>query len=190
MWWILQRHVAEEYWEMERDHRKGGKGVITQFGDFTSAARIQWMYVVTISPNKTTLYPLGWYYTRQGLHSMQIDAVGPATLIRPHVLDRYRVRYFKDADCIGALLEMHKRNYDKACEPRPYKGKPSIASAVQDGYFLSDREVVDGVVDFHTFYDVQMGAKEPALRDMRKLLEWRRYFTATNPKIGNNQPDA
>ena len=61
---------------------------------------------------------------------------------------------------------------------------------MEDGYFLSDREVIDGVVDFHTFYDVQMGAKEHALRDMRKLLEWRRYFTATNPRIGNNQPDA
>lgn len=186
----LQRHVADRHWELERHHRKGGKGVLTQFGEFTSLGRVQWMYVVTISTTKTTLYPLGWYYTRQGLHCMQIDADGPATMIRPHVLDRYRQRYFRDADCIGALLEMHKRNYDKACEPRDYRGKPAIACSVEDGYFLGDRVANNTVVDFHTFYDVPMGAKEKALRDMRKLLEWRRYFTATNPKIGSNQPDS
>lgn len=185
----LQLHVAERYWELERHHRKSGKGVLTQFGQFTSEGRVQWMYVVTISTSKTTLYPLGWYYTTLGLHCMQIDAEGPATYIRPHVLDRYRVRYFRDADCIGALLEMHKRNYDKACEPRQYQGKPAIASAVEDGYFLGDRVENDSIVDLHTFYDVQMGAKNPVLRDMRKLLEWRRYFTATATRIGSNQPD-
>ncbi len=185
----LQRHVAGVYWEMERHHRRGGKGVILKFGEYTSAALVQWMYTVTISPNKTTVYPLGWYYTRQGLHCMQIDREGPATYMRPHVLDRYRQRYFKDADCIGALQEMHKRNYDKACQPREYKGRPAIASAVEDGYFLGDRVEHNSVLDFHTFYDVEMGANYPELREMRQMLEWRRYYTATTPRIGNNQPD-
>ncbi len=185
----LQRHVAEEYWEMERHHRRGGKGVIQKFGDHTSSGLVQWMYTITISSNKTTLYPMGWYFTGQGLHCMQIDAEGPATYIRPHVLDRYRQRFFRDADCIGALREMHKRNYDKACEPQMYQGRPSIASAVQDGYFLGDRVANNSVVDIHTFYDQAMGDKRPQLRKMRQLLEWRRYYIATTPRIGNNQRD-
>ncbi|MBL0127336.1 MAG: hypothetical protein IPP83_07705 [Flavobacteriales bacterium] len=109
--------------------------------------------------------------------------------MRPHVLDRYRIRYYPNADVLEALRQMHLRNYDKACEPRPYRGKPAIACAVEDGYFLGDRVYSGNVVDFHTFYDVKMGAKEAVLRNMRQLLEWRRYFAATNPKIGNNQPD-
>ena len=50
----LQRHVAERYADMERQHRKGGKGVIVQTGEFTSADRVQWVYVITISARKTT----------------------------------------------------------------------------------------------------------------------------------------
>lgn len=178
----LQRHVAERYADMERQHRKGGKGVIVQTGEFTSADRVQWVYVITISARKTTLYPLGWYFTRQGIHCMQIDAEGPVTYLRPHVLDRYRQRYYKDADVLEALRRMHARNYDKASEPRSYQGRPGIASAVEDGYLLGDTVCDGAVIDYHTFYDVSMGAKQAVLRNMRKLLEWRRYFNAVTPK--------
>ena len=178
----LQQHVADRLWDLERNHRKTGKGVMVQCGEFTSAARIQWVYVVTISTSKTILYPLGWYFTTKGIHAFQIDAEGPATYLRPHVLDRYRQRYYRDADVMQALRQMHARNYDKASEPRDYQGKPAIASAVEDGYFLGDT-VCDGtIVDYHTFYDVAMGGKEKALQNMRKLLEWRRYFVATSHK--------
>lgn len=184
----LQRHVAATYWELERRHRKCGRGVLLQCGEYTSSDRVQWVYAVTISTTKTTLYPLAWYFTTKGIHAFQIDAQGPCTYLRPHVLDRYRQRYYPDADVLGALRHMHARNYDKASEPRKYQGKPAIASAVEDGYLLGDK-VCDGtVVDFHTFYDVKMGAQEAVLRDMRKLLEWRRYFAATTTRIGNNQP--
>lgn len=120
---------------------------------------------------------------------MQIDAEGPATYIRPHVLDRYRQRYYRDADVLEALKHMHTRNYDKASEPREYKGKPAIASAIEDGYLMSDRVLNGGVLDYHTFYDVKMGAQEKALRDMRKLLEWRRYYNAITPKGTGDQKD-
>lgn len=183
----LQRHVAERYWDMERNHRKGGKGVIVQAGEFTSADRVQWVYVVTISSRKTTLYPLGWYFTREGIHCMQIDAEGPATYMRPHLLERYRQRFYKDADVLEAMRHMHTRNYDKASEPRTYKGRPAIASAVEDGFLLGDILYNGNVVDYHTFYDVDMGAKETILRDMRKLLEWRRYFNAMTPKGSGDQ---
>jgi hypothetical protein len=182
----LQQHVADKYWELERRHRKGGKGVMVQCGEHTTADRIQWVYVVTISTTKTTLYPMAWYFTRQGIHAFQIDAEGPATYLRPHVLERYRQRYYPDADVLQALRQMHARNYDKASEPREYQGRPTIASAVEDGYFLGDHLYSGTVVDYHTFYDVPMGAKLPALREMRKLLEWRRYFAATNPKAKPN----
>lgn len=185
----LQRHVAQLYADMERRHRKGGKGVIVQAGEYTSAEQIQWLYVVTISPRKTTLYPLGWYFTREGIHCMQIDAEGPATYLRPHVLDRYRQRYYRDADVLQALKHMHTRNYDKASEPRDYQGRPAIASAVEDGYLLGDTVFGGTVVDYHTFYDVAMGAKERCLRDMRKLLEWRRYYNAITPKGTGDHKD-
>jgi len=185
----LQRHVAGLYWDLERRHRKGGRGVIVQVGEFTSEDLIQWLYVVTISPRKTTLYPLGWYFTREGIHCMQIDADGPATYMRPHVLDRYRQRYYRDADVLEALKKMHTRNYDKASEPREYKGRPAIASAVEDGYLLGEIVCKGDVVDYHTFYDVAMGAKERVLRNMRQLLEWRRYYNAITPKGTGDQKD-
>jgi len=185
----LQRHLAEKHWELEKRHRKSGKGVLVEVGEFTSTDQVQWVYVVTISTSKTVLYPLGWYFTREGIHAFQIDAEGPATYLRPHVLDRYRKRYFPDADVLGALRRMHNRNYDKASEPRLYRGKPGIASAIEDGYILGDVVYGGTVMDYHTFYDVEMCGKEPALRGMRKLLEWRRYFTATTLKISSNQPD-
>ena len=185
----LQRHVADLYWDMERRHRKGGKGVITQVGEFTSGELIQWLYVVTISPRKTTVYPLGWYFTSEGIHCMQIDAEGPATYMRPHVLDRYRQRYYRDADVLEALKKMHTRNYDKASEPRDYRGRPAIASAVEDGFLLGDRVFNGDIVDYHTFYDVTMGSKENLLRNMRKLLEWRRYYNAITPKGTGDQKD-
>ncbi len=178
----LQYHVADRFADMERQHRKGGKGVIMQTGSFTSEERIQWVYVVTISARKTTLYPMGWYFTREGIHCMQIDADGPATYIRPHVLDRYRQRFYKDADVLEALEKMHARNYDKASEPRTYQGRKAIASAIEDGYLLGGTLWNGAVIDYHTFYDVEMGKKDPELREMRQLLEWRRYFNAVTPK--------
>ncbi len=185
----LQRHVAGVYWDMERRHRKGGKGVIVQAGEFTSEERIQWLYVVTISPRKTTLYPVGWYFTREGIHCIQIDAEGPSTYMRPHVLDRYRQRFYKDADVLEALKQMHVRNYDKASEPRDYRGRPAIASAVEDGFLLGDIVLNGDLVDYHTFYDVAMGSKERCLCDMRKLLEWRRYYNAITPKSAGDRKD-
>ena len=185
----LQRHVAGLYWDMERRHRKGGKGVIVQAGEFTSAERIQWLYVVTISPRKTTVYPLGWYFTREGIHCIQIDAEGPATYMSPHVLERYRQRFYKDADVLEALRQMHVRNYDRASEPRDYQGRPAIASAVEDGYLLGDIVFNGDLVDYHTFYDVAMGAKDRRLCDMRKLLEWRRYYNAITPKGTGDRKD-
>ena len=178
----LQYHVADRFADMERQHRKGGKGVIMQTGSFTSEERIQWVYVVTVSARKTTLYPMGWYFTREGIHCMQIDADGPATYIRPHVLDRYRQRFYKDADVLEALEKMHARNYDKASEPRTYQDRPGIASAIEDGYLLGGTLWNGAVIDYHTFYDVEMGRKDPELREMRQLLEWRRYFNAVTPK--------
>ncbi|MBL7951156.1 MAG: hypothetical protein JNM62_05505 [Flavobacteriales bacterium] len=175
----LQRFVADRFWEVEQAHRRNGKGVIQRSGEFSSSSRIQWVYVVVVSPSKTTLYPMGWYFTRQGIHAFQIDAEGPATYLRPHVLERYRQRFHPHDDVLNALRHMHVRNYDKAVEYREYKGRPAIASAVEDGYFLGEMCFNGALVDVHTFYDVAMGAREPALREMRKLLEWRRYFTAT-----------
>ena len=58
---------------------------------------------------------------------------------------------------------------------------------MEDGYLLGDILYNGNVVDYHTFYDVDMGAKETILRDMRKLLEWRRYFNAMTPKGSGDQ---
>lgn len=178
----LQRYVAQQHWTTEDSRRKnGGKGVVVESGEYTSPDRIQWHYVLTFASRKTTLYPLAWYFTQEGIHAMQVDAAGPATYLKPHVLDRYRLRYYKDAQVLDALAHMHTRNYDKACEPRPYQGKPAIATAIQDGFLLGDMIPVANVIRFHTFYDVQMGSKEAILKDMRRLLEWRRYYNAVTP---------
>lgn len=178
---VLQRHVAERFADMERHHRRRGRGIRVESGEFTSPDEIQWLYVLTISPSKTVLYPLAWYLTKDGVHAMQIDAEGPMTYLRPHVLARYLERYLEDTDLIGGLKRMHLRNYDKACEPSRYKGRPAVASAVEDGYLLGCMIFRDTVVDISTFYDEKMAKKNPFLRRLRGFLELRRYFTATNP---------
>lgn len=155
--------------------------MVVEHGEYTSPDRIMWHYVVTLSSRKTTLYPMGWYFTQEGIHLMQIDDVGPATYIQPHVLERYRQRYFKDAEVLTAAGLFHQRNYDKACEPREYRNIPdTIATATEDGYLLGQLLKPANVIRFHTFYDVEMGAKH-GLAHMRRLLEWRRYYNAVTP---------
>ena len=186
---LLQQHVAERFAEVEERQRKQGlKGVVVEHGEYTSPDRIMWHYVITISSRKTTLYPMGWYFTQEGIHLMQIDQDGPATYIQPHVLERYRQRYFKDAEVLTAAGLFHQRNYDKACEPRSYLNNPdSIASAIEDGYLLGQLLKQENVIRFHTFYDVEMGAKYPELKGMRRLLEWRRYYNAVTPNGKGDQ---
>ena len=185
----LQRHVAERFADAEERQRKQGlKGVVVESGEFTSPDRIQWHYVVTISSRKTTLYPMGWYFTQEGIHLVQVDQEGPATYIGPHVLERYRQRYYKDAEVLTAAGHFHLRNYDKACQPREYRNLPdTIASAIEDGYLLGQLLKEENVVRFHTFYDVDMGTKEACLKDMRRLLEWRRYYSAVTPNSKGDQ---
>jgi len=184
----LRLHVAERFADAEERQRKQNlKGVVVEHGEYTSPDRIMWHYVVTISSRKTTLYPMGWYFTQEGIHLMQIDDVGPATYIQPHVLERYRQRYFKDAEVLTAAGLFHQRNYDKACEPREYRNIPdTIASAIEDGYLLGQLLKPANVIRFHTFYDVEMGAKN-GLAPMRRLLEWRRYYNAVTPN-GKGDP--
>jgi hypothetical protein len=179
----LLGHVALEHVNKEVEVRKGNtKGVQVLAGEYTSPDGCQWRYVLAFSSRKTTIYPMGWYFDRKGIHLMQLDADGPATYMGPHVLDRYRQRYFKDADVLTALKEFHERNYDKASEPRNYKNHPNcIASAIEDGYLLGQMLNEENVVRYHTFYDVAMGEKIPDLKELRRLLEWRRYYNAMTP---------
>lgn len=179
----LLSHVANAHARDEMDQRKhGAKGIRTLHGEFESPDLYLWHYVLTISSRKTTIYPMGWYFNSQGVHMMQLDAEGPATYIGPHVLERYRQRYFKDADVLEAIQRFHQRNYDKASEPRPYQHYSNgIAAAIDDGYLLGELLERENLVHYHTFYDVPMGAKNPTLKGMRQLLEWRRYFTAMTP---------
>ena len=181
----LQRFVAGRYADTEHRQRRGGKGVMTQCGEYTSPDGVQWLYVVTISPVRTSLYPMAWYSNGEGIHGMQIDAEGPLTHLRPHVLDQYRARYCPDADVQDALRQLHWQNYDKASEPRTYQRKPSVASAVEHGFLLGCMLYDDTVVDVHTFFSVEMGMKKGHLRSTRKNLEWRRYYAAMAPKINS-----
>ena len=179
----LQRHVAGRYAEMECGHRRNGKGVLKQCGEYTSPTGVQWLFVVIISPTRTTLYPMAWYFTTEGIHGIQLEAKGPLTHLRPHVLDQYRARHCPDVDVMVALRQLHWRNYDKASEPHTYQGKPGIASAVEDGFLLGCMLYNDTVVQVNTFYDVEMGMSNRSLRPMRQLVEWRRYYVATAPKV-------
>lgn len=179
----LLGHVALEHVNKEIEVRRGNtKGVQLVVGEYTSPDCCQWHYILAFSSRKTTLYPVGWYFDRQGIHLMQLDADGPATYMGPHVLERYRQRFFKDADVLTAMKKFHERNYDKASEPRDYKDNPnSIASAIEDGYLLGQMLSDANVVRYHTFYDVVMGEKVSGLKELRRLLEWRRYFNAMTP---------
>ena len=185
----LQRHVAGLYADMECRHRRGGKGVLTQCGEYTSPDKVQWLYVVTISPVRTSLYPMAWYFTGEGIHAVQIDADGPMTHLRPHVLQRYRKRHCPGVSIEEALRQLHWNNYDKASEPCTYQGSPSIASAVHHGFLLGYMVFGDSVVDMHTFFDVDMGMQRGYLRRMRQLLDWRRYYAAMAPKLNSSVTD-
>ena len=180
----LQQHVAGRFADAEQFQRKQQlTGVVVEHGEYTAPDRMQWHYVLTITSRKTTLYPMGWYFTREGIHLMQLDEHGPATYLQPHVLERYRQRYYKDAEVLTAAGLFHQRNYDKACEPRDYNDLPNtIASAIEDGYLLGQLHTVENVIQYHTFYDVEMGARHKSLKEMRRLLEWRRYYNAMTPK--------
>ncbi|MEO7080558.1 MAG: hypothetical protein ABIY71_03485 [Flavobacteriales bacterium] len=185
----LQRYVAGRYADLERRQRRGGKGVMIQCGAYTSPDEVQWLYVVTISPVRTSLYPMAWYFDSEGIHGVQIDAEGPMTHLRPHVLDQYRARFCPTVDVQAALQQLHWENYDKASVPRTYKGAPSIASAVEHGFLLGVMVYSDTVVDMHTFFDVEMGMQHGSLRSMRQLLEWRRYYVAMAPKVISTETD-
>lgn len=169
----LLRHVAEKHADLEQLCPKAGrKDLIRRSGHFTTRKGLQWIYVVTATEGRVTIYPLLWYPTTEGVNAMQIDAEGPASFFQHHVMEQYINRYLRRGDLLNALREFQLHNYDKLFHPDTYKNDPdTYAAAIDDGYVAGEYRRSEALVYFRTFYDASAGQRR--FGHLRSSLVWR-----------------
>ena len=172
----LLRHVEEKHGYLVTSTPAHKAKPVVKSGLFTSKKGLEWIYVVSASQSRVTIYPLLWYATTKGTCAMQVDAEGPASYFAPHVLVRYTERFLRrGGDLINALREFHLRNYDKASQPCNYKGDRENYTAVIDhGYVAGEYQREDALVYYRTFYDLNRGRKRfgelRTAQDLRLLM--------------------
>jgi len=147
------------------------KELLVRSGHCTTTKGIQWIYVVTATQGRTTIYPLLWYATTQGVCAMQVDAQGPASFFQAHVMDRYLQRYLRGGDLMNALREFHLRNYAKTFLPDDNKNdRLNYVATSDDGYVAGELQREKAVVYFRTFYDERAGKRR--FGEFRAALDW------------------
>lgn len=169
----LLAHVVEKHAHLvPACSGKGRKEPLRRSGHFTTRKGLQWIYVVTATKGRFTIYPLLWYATTKGVCALQIDAEGPACFFQEHVMARYIKRYVGRGDLWNALREFHLHNYDKVFHPTAYKGDgDAYAAAIDDGYVAGELRRSEAVVFFRTFYDRTSGHRR--FGHLRASLNWR-----------------
>ena len=147
------------------------KELLVRSGTCTTTKGIQWIYVITATQGRTTIYPLLWYLTTKGVCAMQVDAEGPASFFQEHVMHRYLLRYHKQGDLMNALREFHLRNYAKSFHPDDYKhDRDTYVAASDDGYVAGELRRQQALVYFRTFYDERTGRRR--FGELRAALTW------------------
>lgn len=170
----LLRHVEEKHAELVRSCPKvGDDRLLRHSGHFTTRKGLQWVYVITATDGRITIYPLLWYATTTGICALQVDAEGPASFFQQHVMDRYLKRYLKQGDLRNALREFHLKNYDKVYLRHTYRGDDKCCAAIiDDGYVAGELQQKGALVYFRTFYDLVTGHRR--FGEMRSALTWRK----------------
>ncbi|MBL7982811.1 MAG: hypothetical protein JNL52_13505 [Flavobacteriales bacterium] len=175
----LLRHVEEKHAELARSCPKVGNDRLERrSGHFTTRKGLQWVYVITATDGRITIYPLLWYATTTGICALQVDAEGPASFFQQHVMDRYIKRYLREGDLRNALREFHLKNYDKVYLRDTYKGdRDSYAAVIDDGYVVGEYQQKAAVLYFRTFYDQRTGHRR--FGHLRTALGWRQALNKT-----------
>ncbi len=170
----LLQHVEEKYADLVRNcPNVGDDRLLRRSGHFTTRKGLQWVYVITATDGRITIYPLLWYATTSGIGALQVDAEGPASYFQPHVMDRYLKRYLRQGDLRNALREFHLKNYDKVYLRHTYKGNDNCyAAVIDDGYVAGELQQKGALVYFRTFYDLVRGHRR--FGEMRPALSWRK----------------
>ncbi|MFN6178278.1 MAG: hypothetical protein ACK46G_12160 [Flavobacteriales bacterium] len=173
----LLRHVEEKHAGLVRTCPKvGDDRLLRRSGHFTTRKGLQWVYVITATEGRITIYPLLWHATTTGICALQVDAEGPASYFQQHVMDRYLKRYLRQGDLRNALREFHLKNYDKVYLRHTYKGDENCCAAViDDGYVAGEFQQKAALVYFRTFYDLVTGHRR--FGDMRSALTWRQALS-------------
>lgn len=166
------RHAVLEHQELaERCPPKCDKRIVSLCDQFTSIRDVGWIYVLSATQGRMTVYPLLWWATTKGICAMQLDALGPASFFQEHVMQRYIERYLGDGDLYHALKRFHTFNYAKACHPSIYKGyRENYVAVIDDGSVAGELCANEEVVHFRTFYDKRSGEKR--FGHFRPASEW------------------
>jgi hypothetical protein len=172
---VLRHAVLEHPDFAERCPSKCDKRIISICDRTTSARGLEWIYVMTATQGRITVYPLLWWATTKGNCAMQLDALGPASYFQEHVMVRYIERYLLEGDLYHALKRFHSFNYAKACQPNIYKGdRENYVAVIDDGYVAGELCRKEAVVHFRTFYDKCSGEKR--FGHLRPAGEWQQLM--------------
>lgn len=147
------------------------KELLVRSGYHTTKKDLHWIYVITATQGKVSIYPLLWYPTTKGVCAMQVDDKGPASYYQEHVMDRYLESYLERRTLMNALREFHLKNYLKTYLPDTYKNNAdAFVAASDDGYVAGELRRDDAVVFFRTFYDEHRGKRR--FGECRAALNW------------------
>lgn len=168
---VLRHAKAKHAALVERCPAPDSKELLVRSGHFTSSKDLQWIYVITATQGKVSIYPLVWSPTTKGVRAMQLDDKGPASFYQEHVMDQYLARYLKRGTLNNALREFHLKNYVKTYLPDDYKNNPhAYVAASDDGYVAGELQRDDAVVYMRTFYDERTGKNR--FGECRAALNW------------------
>lgn len=178
----LQRRIERDRVRMERRHLRNGRHEpLAGFGEYTSPDQLRWMYVLTVTPRRTMLYPLVWYLSRHGLHALHIAEDGIDVHYAPGVLQRYREHRDPGADVLQALRNFFLRNHAVVAEPTPNAryGPKAIAGLLDQGLVLGVHDRESGIALFNTYVPAQQLRQEQ--EELALRLDLRRYFAHPTP---------
>jgi hypothetical protein len=168
---VLRHAVAEHQDLVESCPPKCDKRIISLTDRCMTDGGLEWIYALTATQGRTTVYPLLTWVTTKGTAAMQVDAIGPAFYFQEHVMDRYIQRYIGKGDLYHALKLFHSSNHIKACQPYTYKGdRENYVAVIDDGYVAGEWCPKGALVHFRTFYDKISGEKR--FGHLRPACEW------------------
>ena len=124
----------------QRAHRKDRRaGDRVVHGAYTSQARNNWLYNITVTKKNTVHNVFMWFHAPQGLFGLQLAYEGYHFLFTPHFFTRFRERSGEGAP--AALENITQFFYRNPCPigmrtGRTHLDLPAFIGAVPDGYVL------------------------------------------------------
>ncbi len=176
----VQRKMARTIEEQERAHRKNRRGgdIIGQHS-YCSPMKNNWLYVITTNKKQSFHNVLMWFYSKDGLHGLQLCSGGMHSLYTPHFLQRFRERSgHGDVHAEANLRAYFFRNPTPMIMEtgKQHEGLPAILGSLPDGFVLGTAHEDEGYTRCRTFITHQQAfefQKEngEALDALRELLQ-------------------